>query len=63
MYVAGSDISEVENNRRGAAVLEGTCYYTCNMAYIILNDVQWLSLIGWITGRKLGFKLKLLLAT
>lgn len=46
---AGSDISEAEINRRGAAVLEGRCYYTYSIAYIILSDVQCLSLIGWIT--------------
>lgn len=49
MEVARSDISEVEIDRRGAAVLEGICYYTHKMAYIILSDVQCLSLIGWIT--------------
>lgn len=47
--VARSDISGVKINRGGAAVLEGICYYTLKMAYIILSDVQCLSLIGWIT--------------
>lgn len=49
MEVARSDVSELEIDRKGAAVLEGKCYYTHGMAYIILSDAQCLTLLGWIT--------------